>query len=76
MLIPCESGLVEYEKANNAAKINAGIEIINVLSEHFGLHLPVFVDNAESVTELYSCDSQVIRLIESEGDKKLRTENF
>lgn len=76
VLIPCESGLVEYEKANNAAKINAGIEIINVLSEHFGLHLPVFVDNAESVTELYSCDSQVIRLVVSESDKKLRIENF
>lgn len=73
VLIPCESGLVEYEKANNAAKINAGIEIINVLSEHFGVHLPVFVDNAESITELIDCDSQIIRLIVSEKDKTLRT---
>lgn len=76
VLIPCESGLVEYEKANNAAKINAGIEIINVLSEHFGVYLPVFVDNAESVTELCYCDNQVIRLIVSENDKTIRTENY
>lgn len=74
VLIPCESGLVEYEKANNAAKINAGIEIINVLSEHFGVHLPVFVDNAESVTVFIGCDSQIIRLVVSEKDKTIRTE--
>lgn len=76
VLIPCESGLVEYEKANNAAKINAGIEIINVLSEHFGVHLPVFVDNAESVTEFIGCGSQVIKLIVSENDKTIRMEIF
>ena len=29
VLIPCESGLVEYEKANSAARINAGIEMMN-----------------------------------------------
>lgn len=74
VLIPCESGLVEYEKANNAAKINAGLEIINVLSEHFGLNLPVFLDNAESVTAFTGCGSQVIRLVVSEKDKTLRTE--
>ena len=74
VLIPCESGLVEYEKANNAAKINAGLEIINVLSDYFEVHLPVFVDNAESVTALVDCDSQIIRLVVSEKDKAIRTE--
>lgn len=74
VLIPCESGLVEYEKANNAARINAGIEIINVLSEHFGVQLPIFVDNAESVTELSKADGQTIQLIVSESDKTMRFE--
>lgn len=74
VLIPCESGLVEYEKANNAAKINAGLEIINVLSDYFEVHLPVFVDNAESVTAFVGCDSQIIRLVVSEKDKAIRTE--
>lgn len=74
VLIPCESGLVEYEKANNAAQINAGIEIINVLSEHFGAKLPVFCDNAESVTALSEYSGQMIRLVVSENDKTLRFE--
>lgn len=74
VLIPCESGLVEYEKANNAAKINAGLELIEVLSSCFGVSFPVFVDNAESVTELLDIQMQVISLIVSEDDKQLRFE--
>ena len=74
VLIPCESGLVDYEKANNAARINAGLEIIAALSEHYGISLPVFVDNAESVTALGSIDNQIIRLVVSEADKQLRAE--
>lgn len=74
VLIPCESGLVEYEKANNAAKINAGLEIIDALSEYYAVRLPVFVDNAESVTALNRISSQTIRLVVSEADKQLRVE--
>ncbi len=74
VLIPCESGLVEYEKANSAARINAGIEIVNVLGEYFGVRLPVFCDNAESVTALTPSDGQAVRLIVSEADKSLRFE--
>lgn len=71
---PCESGLVEFEKANSAARINAGIEIVNVLGEYFGVRLPVFCDNAESVTALTPSDGQAVRLIVSEADKALRFE--
>lgn len=74
VLIPCESGLVEYEKANSAARINAGIEIVNVLGEYFVTRLPVFCDNAESVTALTPSDGQAVRLIVSEADKSLRFE--
>ena len=74
VLIPCESGLVEYEKANSAARINAGIEIVNVLGEYYGVRLPVFCDNAESVTALTPSDGQAVRLIVSEADKSLRFE--
>ena len=74
VLIPCENSLVEYEKANSAARINAGIEIVNVLGEYFGVRLPVFCDNAESVTALTPSDGQAVRLIVSEADKALRFE--
>ncbi len=64
--------LVPYTNANNAGKINAGLEIIDVLSKHYGVSMPIFVDNAESVTKLKEMGSQVIRLVVSEEDKVLR----
>lgn len=66
--IPYATGL------NNGAKVNAGIDIINTLSRHYSAQVPLFVDNAESVTQLTQADTQVIRLVVSESDKELRCE--
>lgn len=66
---------VSYVGLNNGAKINVGIDIINTLSRHYGVAVPLFVDNAESVTNLEYAATQVIRLVVSESDKKLRCEN-
>ena len=75
VMIPDKSGrMVPFTFANNAARINAGLEIIDTLSKYWGLTMPVFIDNAESVTNLYKMDAQLIRLIVSEVDKKLRME--
>lgn len=63
---------VPYMGLNNGAKINVGIDIINTLSRHYGVTVPLFVDNAEAVTKLMGCDAQVIRLVVSEEDKELR----
>ena len=74
-MIPTEDGrMVPFTFANNAARINAGLEIIDTLSKHWNLAMPVFIDNAESVTRLLKMDTQVIRLVVSEPDKKLRLE--
>ncbi len=62
---------VPFSDANNAAKIQAGIEIINVLSKHYNFYAPIFIDNAESVTTLPATDSQIIRLVVEEGTKVL-----
>lgn len=59
---------------NSAAKLNAGLDIISALSKASGMQLPVWVDNAESVTELLPVDTQVIRLAVSAQDKSLRVE--
>lgn len=72
VLVPSETGLVPFPIANNAARINAGLEIIAALSEHLNLKMPVFVDNAESITHLVSSDLQIIALVVSEDDKELR----
>lgn len=66
--VPYSTGL------NSGAKVNAGIDIINTLSRHYGAWVPLFVDNAESVTQLAQADTQVIRLVVSSVDKELRCE--
>lgn len=66
--VPFSGGL------NNAAKINVGLDIINTLSDHYGVQAPIFVDNAESVTSLIDIDSQLISLVVSGQDKQLRIE--
>ena len=63
---------VPYISVNNGMKINLGIDIINTLSVAYGVRVPLFVDNAESVTKLETCGSQIIRLVVSENDKELR----
>lgn len=63
---------IPYINLNSGAKINVGIDIINTLSHAYGVTVPLFVDNAESVTNLERSDCQIIRLVVSENDKKLR----
>ena len=65
---------VPYSDLNNAARINIGLDIINTLSEHYSFSAPIFVDNRESVTKLTDVNAQVISLVVSEQDKKLRVE--
>lgn len=67
-------GLKLFSDANDAAKLNAGLEIIDVLSRYWGIEMPVFVDNAESVVHLQKIAPQVIRLVVSEADERLRVE--
>ncbi|MDT3426109.1 DNA repair exonuclease SbcCD ATPase subunit [Paenibacillus forsythiae] len=67
--VPYDGGL------NNAARINVGLDIIRTLSAHYGFSAPIFVDNAEAVTQLIDTDAQVIRLVVSAADKQLRLEN-
>jgi exonuclease SbcC len=62
---------VDWNDVNTAGKINSGIEIINVLSNHYQVLAPIWIDNAESVTKFTETDSQLIKLIVSETDKKL-----
>ena len=73
-LIPCGDTLVPFRSANNAARINAGLEIIDALSNYYGVQLPIYVDNAESSTKIRDTKAQQIRLYVSENDKTLRVE--
>lgn len=61
----CEAtvGGVPFSDLNNAAKINAGLDIINAISRANGIVAPIFIDNRESVTDIVSTDAQIINLV-------------
>lgn len=58
---------VPFSDANNASRINAGIDIINALCKHYGVSAPIFIDNRESVVKLIDSNSQIVNLIVLEG---------
>lgn len=62
---------VPYRSLNNAARINAGIDVINALTKYYKVNAPVFIDNAEAVTKFIDCKSQTIKLIVDETCKEL-----
>lgn len=66
---------VPYPDANNAAKIQAGLDIIKTLSRHYDVYAPVFIDNRESVTEIPNMDCQVVSLYVDPTKKELEVIN-
>jgi len=68
---------VAYKDMSNSQRIRAGLDIIRTLSKHHGIECPVFIDNAESCDHLIDMgDIQLISLIVSGQDKKLRVEQI
>ncbi len=64
ILVPTATGgHVPYQSANTAGKLNAGLELINILSNKWDCRLPVFLDKAEGVTEIIGTDFQLIGLV-------------
>lgn len=59
----CMVNGVPYNDINTAGKINAGIDIINALTDHYKIHAPVWIDNRESTIRILPCKSQIINLI-------------
>lgn len=73
VLVPSRDGSdVPFANANTGGKMLAGFEIVNTLQKHYGLNLPVFIDNFESLsTTLPKHEMQVIYLQVVKGQKKL-----
>src|SRR5690606_35424969 len=65
---------VPYNSLNHGSRLNVGLDIINTLAEHYGFSPPVWIDNAESVTDILPTRGQQIRLVVSANDKALRVE--
>ena len=65
---------VEYRSANYAAQVNAKLDIVTTLAKHYGVHLPILMDQGESVSTPLNVDTQLIRLIVSAEDQVIRVE--
>ena len=65
---------VPFSTANTASKLNAGIDIVNTLSEHLQVNAPIFLDNRESVTDIIESKSQLVNLFVDANEKQLRVE--
>lgn len=72
----CTVNGVPYSTLNSGHRIVAGLDIIRSLSELYGVSVPIFVDNAESLNEFNvpDMDAQLILLSVSE-DKQLKVED-
>lgn len=60
---------VPFSDANTAAKTQAGIDIINVLSRHYDVTAPIFLDNRESVVTIPETEAQIINMYVVPGAK-------
>lgn len=73
----CTVNGVPYSTLNSGHRIIAGLDIIRSLSELYGVSVPIFVDNAESLNEFNvpDMDAQLILLSVSD-DKQLKVEEM
>lgn len=65
---------VPYRQLSFAEKHIAGMEIIRVIADKLNLNNPVFIDNRESISQLPKAPGQLINLIVSAEDRRLRIE--
>lgn len=68
----CTVNGVPFSSLNTGHRIVAGLDIINTLSELYGVTAPIFIDNAEAVNEfnLPELDAQTI-LLSVSNDKQI-----
>jgi len=72
----CTVGGIIYHSVNTANKVNAGLEIINVLSSHYDMSCPIMIDNAESVVSYIPTVAQLSLFIVDETKKVIELTNL
>lgn len=53
---------IPYDQQNRATQVNAAIDIVNGFARAYEVSLPLFVDNAESVTDIIPTNGQRITM--------------
>lgn len=59
---------VPYEQQNRATQVNAAIDIVNGFARAYEVSLPLFIDNAESVTDILPTNGQEITMTVVKGE--------
>lgn len=72
-LVNTNGSLVPFKDANHAGKVNAGLDIINTLTEYYQTSAPIWIDSRGEVNRLTPTKGQIINLYVS-NDKKIRIE--
>ena len=69
----CETTVngVPWANLNRGARMNAGLDIIKTLQDHYEFRCPVWVDNAEAVTKILLMKCQMFRLFVDPNYPKL-----
>lgn len=72
-LVNTNGSLVPFRDANHAGKVNAGLDIINTLTDYYRVTAPIWIDERGEVNWIISTKGQLINLYVSQ-DKELRVE--
>lgn len=69
-------GGVGYQQLSKGERLKADLDILRALQKFYGVELPVFIDDAESITSnsLVSLPNQTIRLMVAEGVAALQVD--
>ena len=68
---PLVNGVPYSGNLNYAAKVNAGIDVVNAISKWLGISMPMFIDNKASVFEIIDPIGQINTLTADETCEKL-----
>lgn len=65
------NGVAYHDGLNQAARLNAGLDIINTLCKHYNVSAPIVLDNSESTINIIGTIGQQIRLQVADTDFQL-----
>ena len=65
------NGVAYHDGLNQAARLNAGLDIINTLCKHYDVSAPIILDNSESTINIIGTIGQQIRLQVADTDLSL-----
>lgn len=65
-------GIAYHAGLNQAARLNAGLDICNALCHFFSVSAPIVIDNAEAVNNILSTTGQQLRLYVSDSELTIK----